>query len=83
MGLESGIGFFTSSSSAHAMVLVHLDSLGDYGYFYYEDLSAYDFSDGQWIIVEPQTTIGNQCNERIGEYSVYMAVEVDYDKATS
>ena len=66
------------------MVLVHLDDLDGKGHYYYEDLTNYDFMEGKWIIIEPQSTIENQDNENwFEQWSLYMAVEVDFDKASS
>jgi len=54
-GIEAAIAFFSNSTIGHhAMVLVNLDNLGPFGYWYYEDLTAYGLDSGRWIIIEPQ-----------------------------
>lgn len=54
-GIEAAIAFFANSTVGHhAMVLVHLDNLGTYRYWYYEDLTACGLASGKWIIIEPQ-----------------------------
>ena len=82
--IESGVCFLESEDSAHAMVLVHLEDLDEYGCYYYEDLTQYNFEDGTWILIEPQSTIDYQDDaDWFDQWSLYMAVEVDYEKATS
>jgi hypothetical protein len=84
MGVESAIGFFQNDyGEAHAMTLVHLDDLGDYGYWYFDDLTDFDLMEGDWIVIEPQRKIDEQHYESMTQWEIYMAVEIDYDKATS
>lgn len=60
-GIDSSIEFVRNSANAcHAMVLVHLENLGSYGYYYYSDLTGYGLSSGKWIVIEPQKTINDQ-----------------------
>lgn len=82
--IQTGIGFFKSEDSAHAMVLVYLDDLEGYRCWYYDDLTDYDFEPGRWLIIEPQFTIWYQdIEDAMEEYELYMAVELDYEKVTS
>lgn len=54
-GIKAAIAFFANSTIGHhAMVLVNLDNLGPFGYWYYEDLTAYGLDSGKWVIIEPQ-----------------------------
>jgi len=54
-GIEAAIAFFANSTMGHhAMVLVRLDDLGPYRYWYYEDLTDRGLASGKWIIIEPQ-----------------------------
>jgi hypothetical protein len=79
--VQTGIGFFEGEDSAHAMVLVHLDDLEGYGFWYYEDLTYYDFEPGTWIMIEPQNTIEDQGDDEwFSQWTIYMAVELDFDK---
>lgn len=78
--IESAIGFFKNDDDEyHAMVLVHLDDLGDYRYWRYSDLTRLGLPEGQWIILEPQSTISNQYDEWISQWSILVAAEVEYN----
>ena len=82
--IQTGIGFFESPDSAHAMVLVQMDDLEGYRCWYYDDLTYYDFEPGRWLIIEPQLPIGYQdIDDTMEEYDIYMAVELDFDKVVS
>ena len=83
--IDCALGFFENNSGeAHLMVLVHLENLGKYGFYKYEDLSMFDLSQGRWIIIEPQATIEYQADEEwIKQWTIQMAVEIDFEKATS
>jgi len=82
--IQTGIGFFESEDSAHAMVLVHLDELEGYRYWFYEDLTNYDFESGTWLKIEPQFTIDRQGDDEwFSQWNIYMAVELDFDKVVS
>jgi len=79
-GIESAIGLFKNDyDEYHAMVLVHLDDLGNYGYWRYDDLTSLGLPDGQWIKIEPQTTISYQSEEWMGTWKILVAAEVEYD----
>jgi hypothetical protein len=81
--IDTGIGFFESDGAGHAMVLVHMDELDGYRCWYYSDLTKYDFEPGNWLEIEPQRIIDYQSEDAwFSQWSLYMAVEVDYDKAT-
>jgi hypothetical protein len=59
--VESAISFFENYANEwHDMNLVRLNYLGDYGYYYYSDLTGQGLDDGRWIIVEPQSLIDDQ-----------------------
>jgi hypothetical protein len=79
--MESAIGFFTWQDEAHAMVLVHLDSLGDYGYSYFSSLTSYGLSAGKWIVIEPQYSSLSQYSDNLDwvlKWGIVAASEVPY-----
>ena len=84
-GIESSIARFENEDDeGHYMVLVHLDNLGEYRCWYYEDLQKYDLMKGKWIKIEPQRKIEQQHDEEwMSQWNLKMAVEIDYEKATS
>lgn len=51
---------YTNKTIGHVMVLVHIDTLGPYGFHSYEDLTSMGLSSGKWILIEPQNTIDKQ-----------------------
>jgi len=64
VGIESGIVFLTNDNGdGHAMCLVHLEDLGSYGHYFYDDLTNEGMQEGKWILIEPQALIDNQDNE--------------------
>lgn len=78
-GIESAIGFFKNEDDDyHAMVLVHLDDLGDYGYWYYDDLTSLGLPEGRWIKIEPQTTISYQNDEWMHQWNILVAAKVEF-----
>jgi hypothetical protein len=84
-GIDSAIGFFSNQDGAgHAMVLVHLNDLGGYGCAYLEDLTGFRLQEGIWIVIEPQSLIEYQDDrEWIYQWKLEMAIELDFEKATS
>jgi hypothetical protein len=83
VGIKSAVGFFRNSQGeGHAMILVHLDSLGGYRYYYYPDLTSYGLSTGQWIIIEPQYySLSQQQSKQdqwIPQWRLVAAAEVSY-----
>lgn len=79
VGIKSAIGFFenTTLDMKHSMVLVKLPDLGNYGYFYYSDLTKFGLSNGKWIIIEPQIVISGQYNRNVlQKYSLIVASEI-------
>jgi len=82
VGIKSAIGFFKDAQGEHhAMVLVRLDGLGQYGYDYYWDLRAYGLSPGKWIIIEPQcSSLSEYSNDLdwVTTWSLIAASEVPY-----
>ena len=80
VGIDSAIGFFVNENNEyHAMVLVHLEGLSSYGYWYYSDLTSLGLEEGRWIKIEPQTTIDNQDDEWIGQWKIFVAAPLDID----
>ena len=81
-GIKSAVGFFSNSSlGGHAMVLVRLDDLGLYDYWYYGDLTSYGLASGKWIIIEPQFgSISEQAANLnwIGYWDLDACAEVPY-----
>ena len=83
--IECAIGYFENDAEeAHSMVLVHLDELVGYRYWRYEDLTSLGLLEGDWIKIEPQAPLDEQADEEwMSQWIIKMAVEVDYEKATS
>lgn len=83
--IESAIGFFENEAEeAHSMVLIHVDELVGYRYWRYENLTSLGLPEGDWIKIEPQAPLDEQADEEwMSQWSLKMAVEVDYEKATS
>ena len=81
-GIESAIGFFESEYEeyAHCMVLIKLSDLGEYSFYYYDNLVDFGLSDGEWFILEPQNSISEQAERNWFErWDLYAAAEVsDY-----
>lgn len=83
LGIKSAIGFFENSEGeGHAMVLVHLDDLGEYGYWYYSDLTSYGLGAGKWVMIEPQyhSLSEQETNQDswMPQWNILVAAEVDY-----
>lgn len=77
-GIDAAIGFFVNDRDEyHAMVLVHLEDLEDYSYWYYEDLKKIGLSEGRWITIEPQTNLDNQGGDWIVKWDLLVAEELD------
>ena len=78
-GIQSAIGFFDSEyyDYAHCMVLIKLDDLKDYIYYYFDDLTSYGLSEGRWIMLEPQSSINDQSERSYFErWDLYAIAEV-------
>ena len=78
-GIKRAIGFFenTTLNAKHSMVLVQLSDLGNYGYFYYSDLTNFGLSNGKWIIIEPQIAILEQYTRNSSnKWSLVVASEI-------
>lgn len=76
--IESAVGLFVNDlDEYHAMVLVRLDSLGDYGYWYYSDLTSLGLSAGKWIKIEPQITIDKQKTDWLSDWDIFAASALD------
>lgn len=77
-GVDSAIEFVKNSANdGHAMVLVHLDNLGSYGYYHYSDLTGYGLPAGNWIVIEPQMTIDQQNDSTwMSQWSIMAAADV-------
>ena len=76
-GIKSAIAVFTDpGGSGHAMVLVKLPNLDGYGHYHYSDLTGHGLSSGNWIVIEPQTTIENQNDGSwFGKWKIEAAAE--------
>lgn len=82
VGIDSAVAFFKhqdpgAEKQYHWMVLVHLDDLGEYGYWYYSDLTSMGLASGKWIKIEPQTTIENQGSEWAGKWDLLAVAPLD------
>jgi len=77
VGVDSAIAFFANDEGeGHAMNLVHLDDLDDYGYYYYTDLTGKGLDSGRWIIIEPQAPIDDQYDpEWLEQWDLKVAAE--------
>ncbi|MBO3832078.1 MAG: hypothetical protein FGF51_01640 [Candidatus Brockarchaeota archaeon] len=64
--IDAAIAFgtvtYANKTIGHVMVLVHMDTLGPYGFHSYEYLTGMGLSLGKWILIEPQNTIDKQYN---------------------
>lgn len=77
-GIDTAIGFFVNDRDEyHAMILVHLEDLEDYSYWYIKDLTDLGLPEGRWIKIEPQTTLDNQGGDWIGEWDLLVADELE------
>lgn len=76
-GIDSAIEFVkNSANNCHAMVLVKLNDLGPYGYYYYSDLTSYGLSAGNWIVIEPQMSIDQQHDSTwMSQWSIMAAAD--------
>ena len=82
VGIDSAVAFFRhqdpgAEKQYHWMVLVHLDNLGEYGYWRYSDLASMGLEAGTWIKIEPQYTIENQVLEWVGKWNLLAAAPLD------
>jgi len=77
VGVDSAVAFFSNDlDEGHAMALVHLDDLGDHGFYYYSDLTSIGLQAGDWIIIEPQDLISAQDDPQwIEQWDVEVAAE--------
>ena len=78
IGIDSAIGFFKNVEDVHhAMVLIHIEDLGEHGFWYFDDLTHFDLQAGRWIIIEPQYEIEHQeYDEWMSQWSLNVAAEV-------
>jgi hypothetical protein len=82
VGIDCAVSFYRhqdpgAEKQYHWMVLVHLDNLGEYGYWYYSDLTSMGLEAGTWIKIEPQDTIENQRSEWVGQWNLLAAAPLD------
>ncbi|MBS7611724.1 hypothetical protein KEJ27_05895 [Candidatus Bathyarchaeota archaeon] len=82
VGIDSAVAYFShkdlsAEKQYHMMVLVHLDNLGEYGYWYYSDLTSMGVAPGKWIIIEPQKTIDDQGSDWVGQWNLLAAAPID------
>jgi len=78
LGVESAIAFFANDEGeGHAMNLVRMDDLEDYGYYYYNDLTGQGLDSGRWIIIEPQALIDDQYDPQwLEQWNLKVATEI-------
>ena len=78
VGIDSAIGFFKNiEDEYHAMVLIHIEDLGDHGFWYFDDLTTLGLREGRWIIIEPQYEIEHQeYDEWMSQWSLNVVAEV-------
>jgi hypothetical protein len=77
-GIDAAIGFFKNDSNEyHAMVLINLNDLKGYHYWYYENLTDLGLSEGQWIKIDPQATLSSQGASWMGEWNLLVAKELE------
>jgi hypothetical protein len=77
--IQSAIGFFESDyyEYAHCMILINLNDLEGYEYYFYDDLTGYGLSNGRWIILEPQSKISDQSERSWFEkWDIYAIAEI-------
>jgi hypothetical protein len=79
VGIDSAIGFFQNiEDEYHAMVLIHIEDLGEHGFWYFDDLTHLGLREGRWIIIEPQYEIEHQeYDEWMSQWSLRVAAEVE------
>jgi hypothetical protein len=76
VGIEAAIGLYENATGArHYMILIHLDDLEGYAYYYHEDLTAWGLQPGRWIKIEPQTPIQEQGDEEWFPQWILIAVK--------
>jgi hypothetical protein len=79
VGIDSAIGLFKNDyNQYHAMVLIHLEDLGSYGYWYYSDLVSYGLESGKWIEIEPQLPIQHQNDDWLEQWDIIAAAPLDW-----
>jgi len=77
-GIDSAVGFFTNENGEyHAMVLVHLEDLTGYSYYYFSDLTNLGLEEGRWILIEPQRRIEDQGDKWIEQWILLAAAPLD------
>jgi len=79
-GIDTAVACFENDKGdAHCMVLVHLENLGEYDCFHYDDLARLGLQPGRWLKIEPQYTIAYQGEEEwMGQWNLEAAVEVEF-----
>lgn len=78
LGIDSAIGFFRNDQNQyHAMAMVYLENLGDYGYWCFSDLTGKGLTEGSWIIIKPQLTIECQDSDWIQQWDLLVAAPLD------
>jgi len=79
VGIQSGLTFVINDEGGkHAMSLLHLDDLGGYDHYYFQDLTDHGLEEGKWILIEPQSPIEGQHNEGwMEQWSGEYFIEID------
>ena len=77
-GIDTAIGLFVNEyDEYHAMVLIHLETLVGYDYWYFPDLTDMGLTAGSWIIIEAQITLDEQDSDWISEWYLIAAAALD------
>lgn len=78
VGIDAALGLYENATGGrHYMVLIHLDDLEGYAYYYSDNLTAWGLQPGRWIEIEPQTRIERQGDEEwFPQWSLIVAREV-------
>jgi hypothetical protein len=78
-GIESAIGSFKNDEGkTHFMVLVHIEDLGSYDFLYSDDFAHLGLRPDRWIIIEPQTTIEYQGDEKwMSQWRIEATAEIE------
>ncbi|OPY31780.1 MAG: hypothetical protein A4E32_01382 [Methanomassiliicoccales archaeon PtaU1.Bin124] len=77
-GIDTAVSFYTNSyNKGHALVLVHLNDIGDHGVYHYDDLTSLGLSAGRWLMIDPQFLINEQNDSSwMEQWKIKVAAEV-------
>jgi len=78
VGMDAAVGIFMNEKDEHhCMVLIHLEDLGGYRYWKYDDLTGKGLDEGRWIVIEPQYTLENQGNGWVHQWQLLYAAPIE------